>query len=118
MGEQGSRGKRKVNKQHLLSYMNLNARKPPTKSIKNNSAARSKCFSRTCRTGGPRIRSIVATRKNRVARPSRLIERNETNGISIAPEAIVATLNGIGVKTAAARNQLPQASANDRNRSQ
>ena len=85
------------------------------KSVKNNNAARSKCFSSVCRTGGPKIRNVVATRKNRVARPSRLITRNGASGILIAPEAIVATLNGIGVKAAAARSQLPQVPASDTN---
>ena len=50
-----------------------------------------------------------------MARPNRLIVRNGANGISIAPEAIVATSNGIGVKAAAARNQLPQVSASETN---
>lgn len=53
-----------------------------------------------------------------MARPSRLITRNGASGILIAPEAIVATLNEIGVKAAAARNQLPQVSASDTNWSQ
>ena len=68
------------------------------------SDARSKLSSIVCLILAPNSRRMVATRKKRPARPSRLTNRNGANGIAIAPEAIVATLNGIGVKAAAARN--------------
>ena len=59
------------------------------------------------RTLVPKIRKMADTRKNLDERPIALIMRKGRKERPAAPEAMVATLNGIGVKAAAARNHMP-----------
>ena len=80
---------------------------PPISSISRMRAAKSKWRSRKFLAFAPNNFRMPATIRKRPPRPMKLTNENSQKFIPVAPAAIVTTLNGIGVKAAAARNHTP-----------